>query len=1049
MQKDEISFRSLQVKNPPSNDDNQKIQNGIEQEKEVNFFGNKKLSSNSNISSNINNINDNSLINTPNKGESKKSKVKINIKEYFNKNKQLKKEDFDSFLSFIGLRDIWSDEEEQNILWESMLSKAKNKECIDYDAALDGINELFEEDDDDDGGEIVVDKNNCFDKISNYYLDVNTNENCIDEYLNSIKDNIQLLFAIKFINEIYLKNNTNSNNNTNRNTQYSVNSISTLKINSSMTNGINGDLDKSDIDEEVNMETLKVEKKICININDIFNEIKTKYRFIIINSEELNNYFNNLNKNNTNENRKSISSNNLILKNEKKQEYALDKEMINYVSAMIELKLETKIRNDENKEENDELIDNGKNNEDKNMNILDKLDLLDKMTSDSYEAIINNNTNKDLINYIKMFNENYIMNKKKILYDKINKIMIENKNNNEAKQGMQKSKFVVVPDDENNYLKQQIDNLKERNEFLQKENGELKEKLSKNELLKYNNSIKINKLNLPNNIMNTNTNYLTQRNINHNRYKTEGENNLLNNIINQNLLKNSQNYGITNESDSNINITNSINLTNNNNNNNSTNNNSNSINIANSIINNTNNNINNTNINNTNSSNNNISKNALQFSKTGTSSFLDLNYEEMTNLDIFSVVGNNTMNDKFLLETTELGGNNDTGTPTLTPRSYIMENKDSDNLSDDPKKLSINEDSNTPISRRISAINCESINYDKNVNVENTKKFNFDKIDENMIISKKTLNIEDFNRNKFTFANDNLNANNMNYILERKKNCDFKYLSFNKKVVKLLIYNNEKIKANELFSDQINYILNGNKKKKGILLITSQCFYILDDTPDMNCVIRISHKLLSSISITIHNFNHLLISFSDGCFIIIEIYRRIFLLNYLKDIYSLNNYRKIKVNYCDSFDIKLNNNHSYTYEVQNNNEIILTPNFECVQKMGYLQKHKENIFSAYFTEKLVVLCSLGLIVFSKSDITVPKLIIPLIGASIKPMTLTLNEKMHCLRIKAINNEVFIFGSYKPKETNDWIQEIKNYQKLYELKMNEVMSNFIIISKNNN
>ena len=1026
MMKDEISFRSLQVKNPPSNgnSENQKIQNGIEQEKEVNFFANKNLSSNSNISSNINNINDNSLINTQNKGESKKSKVTINIKEYFNKNKQLKKEDFDSFLSFIGLREIWSDEEEQNILWESILSKAKNKDCIDYDAALDGINEIFEEDDDDDDGkEVVVDKNTCYEKISNYYLDENTNENCIDEYLNNIKDNMKLLFAIKFINEIYLKNAINNNNSTNRNTQYSVNSINTLKINSSMTNGINGDLDKSDIDEEVNMENFKVEKKICINISDIFNEIKSKYSFIIINSEELNNYFNNLNKNNTNELRRSMSSNNIVLKNEKKQEYILDKEMINYVSAMIELKLETKIRNDEIKEEND----NGKDdedNKDKN-NILDELNLIDKMISDSYEAIINNNKNKDLIIFIKMFNENYIMNKKKILYDKINKIIIENKINGEVKQ---KSKFLVVPDDENNYLKQQIDNLKERNDFLQKENGELKEKLSKNELLKFNNSIKLNKLNLPNNILNISNNYLSQRNINHSRYKTEGENNLLNNIINQNLLKNSQN-NITNESDLN-NVTNSII------------NNTNTINNSNSI--------NNTySINNTNTNGSNNGKNALQFSKTGTSSFLDLNYEEMTNLDIFSVVGNNTMNDKFLLETTELGGNNDTGTPTLTPRSYIMENKDSDILSDDQKKLSLNEDSNTPISRRISAINCESINYEKNINVENSKKFNFDKIDENMIMSKKTLNIEDINRNKFTFANENLNVNNINYSLERKKNCDFKYLSFNKKVIKLLMYNNDKIKTNELFSDQINYILNGNKKKNGILLITSQCFYILDDSPDLNCEIRISHKLLNSISITIHNFNHLLISFTDGCFIIIEIYRRIFLLNFLKEIYSLNNYRKIKVNYCDSFNIKLNNNHSYTYEILNNNEIILTPNFECAQKMGYLQKHKENIFSAYFTEKLVVLCSLGLIVFSKSNITVPKLIIPLIGASIKPMTLTLSEKLHCFRIKAINNEVFIFGSNKPKETNDWIQEIKNYQKLYESKMNEVMLNFIIISKNNN
>ena len=1061
--RDEISFRSLQVKNSINNDGTEENQdeklnlivNGKFQEMDEDFLKEKKDSSISNLSSNIN-IN-NIPSNNQNKNDSKKNKVKENIKEYFKKNKQLNKKDFDSFLSFIGLRDIWSDEEEQMILWESIISKAKNKDNIDYDAVLDGINELFE--DDDDEVEEIVDKKSIFlEKMDNSYLDVSTNENCIDEYLNSIKDNIELLFGIKFINEIFLKNCLN-NNNINRNTHYSINTINTLKVNSSMmANGINVDLDKSDIEgdnEEIKMDSNKSEKKTIINTNDIFNEINTKYRFIMISKEELNNYFNNLNKNNTNNMRRSISSNNLILKNEKKQEYSLDKELINYVSAMIELKLESKIKsdnnenndiineNDSNKNIDNEDIKEKENNEIKNENILEQFFKLDIIISDCYEAIINNNSNKDLMNLIKIFNENYVRAKKKILYDNIKNIILNNKknleiindmkekleskNNINESQNINKSKFLVEPNDENNYLKQQIENLKERNEYLQKENSELKENISKNfnEISLKNNKIKISKLNLSNNALSNNINFLTQRNIKHNRYKTVGDDNLLNNIINQNNLKNSNTltgHNLTNESDSNINNSNNIN------------------NYSNNI--------------------NNISniKSVLQYNKTGTNSFLDFNIDEITNsrLDIFSEE-NNTMNDKFLFETTQLGNETNIdkpGTPTLTPRSNILDNKDTENSFDDQKKFSLNDDTNIHIRNRsrISDINYDHKNYNKNLNIENNKRHSYDKTNEKNMIIKKSLNLNNFNKNKFSFGggfiNTVLNENNFNFKYERKNNCDFKYLCFNKKVSKLLMYNNEKLKSNEIFSEQIFYILNGNKKKKGLLLITSQCFYILDDSPDINCVLRISHKLLSSISIPKENFNHLLISFNEGCFIIIEIYRRIYLLNYLKDLYLYNKYKKINVYYCDSFNIKLANNHSFIYEFKNNKDIIFTPNFENAQKVGFLQIYKENFFSAYFTEKLIVLCSIGLIVFSKSDVSLPKLIIPLIGTSIKIMNSNTNEKLHCFRIKTINNETFIFGSNKVKEVNDWVIELKYYQKVYESKMNEVMANFVVHLNNN-
>ena len=451
--RDEISFRSLVVKsNNEAAEENQNIKNTNNQnektssENDLNFFLDKQKSSASNLSSTINN--NNSILNTQNKNDSKLNIVKMKIKEYFDKNKQLNKKDFNSFISFIGLSDIWSTEE-QMFLWETIITKAKKEDNIEYEEALSCICEFFEYEEEDD--EIIDKKSACFEKNSNSYLDVSQNENCIDEYLNSI-NNIKLLFGIKFINEIFLKNNLGYSN-----AHYSINTINTMNVNNSIANGINDDLDKSE--GEVDNEVIQIDnKKTIIILSEIMNEIKNKYRFILVDYEELNTYLNNLNKNA----RKSEGMNNIIIKNEKKQEISLDKELINYVGAMIELKLEKKIKNEKNiesednnitnsnneilnivKEENnkisnDKLDNSDKKGSNKSINdkekkeisvdkILEELNKLDEMISDSYEAIANFNKNKDLINLIKLFNENYIMNTKKILYDKINTLILENK----------------------------------------------------------------------------------------------------------------------------------------------------------------------------------------------------------------------------------------------------------------------------------------------------------------------------------------------------------------------------------------------------------------------------------------------------------------------------------------------------------------------------------------------------------------------------------------------------------------------------------------------
>ena len=1068
--RDEISFRSLVVKSNNENlEENQNIKNINEKnsQNDLTFFMNKQKSSTSNLSSNINN--NNSLLNIQNKNDSKMNRVKAKIKEYFEKNKQLNKKDFNSFISFIGLSDIWSSEE-QMFLWESIITKAKKEDNIDYEQTLSCICEFFEYEDDEDE-EIIDKKSACFEKINNSYLDISQNENYIDEYLNSIKDNIKVLFAIKFINEIFLKNNAS-----NVIHHYSINTINTMNVNNS-----NDDLDKSDGEgdnEVIQIDNNRYDKNIIININEIMNEINNKYRFILIDKEEINNYFNYLKKNV----RKSESINNIVIKNEKKQEICLDKELINYVGAMIKLKLENKIKKDsgnieEENEENSEIIkeENNKINEkekdinnEKNGNeigydkILEELNKLDIMISDSYEAISNFNKNKDLINLISSFNENYIMNNKKVFYDRINQLILDNKkylekknkkedsekkiNNNENNQNLSRSKILIVPDDENDYLRQQNENLKERNEYLQKENAELRENISKsiNDISSNNNKIIINKINLPNNIQNNqNINLYSNRKQNHFRNKTAGDENiLLNNIINQNNLKNNLNNNMINNLNNNSNINNSLNNTNTNNTNNqnntiNTNFGNNSILITESDQNISNSNINNT-INNTN-------KNILQFNKTNTNSFYDYNLEEIANShsEMFSIIGNNTsINDKFLFETTVLGNNQNEqnqGTPTLTPRSNIFDVKDENNSS----YINI-----LTSNSRSSDLNSDSINFGKNMNSENKKNSHY----KNRKNEKMGVNVNNFNKNKFTFAGENnmnkeINLDLINKI-DKKNFYDFKYLFQNRRAMKLLIYNNEKVKASELFSDQIYYILNGNKKKKGILLITSQCFYILDESEDMNCEIRISHNLLSSISIPNENFNHLLISFSDNSYIIIETYRRIHLLNYLKEIYLCIRKKKIDAYFCESFNIKLRNNHSFLYDFKNNKDIILTPNFENAQKIGFLEKYKESFFSAYFSEKLVVLCSIGLVVFSKSNINIPKLIIPIIGSTIKPMASNSNEKLFCFRISTIKNENYIFGSHKNKEINDWIKELKNYQRIYDQKMNEIMANFNVRTKKN-
>jgi len=171
----------------------------------------------------------------------------------------------------------------------------------------------------------------------------------------------------------------------------------------------------------------------------------------------------------------------------------------------------------------------------------------------------------------------------------------------------------------------------------------------------------------------------------------------------------------------------------------------------------------------------------------------------------------------MLLETAQLGNEDNQGINNLTSRSNYLENKNKNNNSSFNIDQ-LNEMIDDGNFGKIIKVENNKINNDKNWNKNNNIKK----------LSKKTSNDDNLNNNKISFSPKNNEEHNngiLNNKFEKKKHYDFIYISLNSKVSKLLLHNNEKIKSNEIFSDNVYYIINGSKKKKGILLITSQCFY--------------------------------------------------------------------------------------------------------------------------------------------------------------------------------------------------------------------------------
>ena len=905
------------------------------------------------------------------KNESKENRTKSKIKEYFKNNNFLIKKNFNNFLIFIGLGQIWSTESEQKLFWDKIVSYTANKnnvDSVDYEAVLCGISDFFEEEEDEINEE--NDKSNDNDSSLDYDLqslhlkskfegDENirnsNNENCIDEFLNNLKDKQGIIYGIRFINELYFN-------------KY--------------------------------LEIDKLDTPFKINKNIIINEIQMKYKFINIPHDILRNYFN------------CIKSDDI----NKKDAFFIDKSVIKYINVIL---------NDKNEENNykysiKSFYSNNSMTFDNNDNIssnIEQLSLIDSYVTDCIGAMINFSDNKNFLELAKKYIKNYINNIKNSIYDEIKmkekkyeeKILIMNNDNNN-------NENIVI---ENNKLKKQIELLMKENLSLAKE---LEDLYSQRDKLENENDQK----------------QITRKSLTPRYNYIDGQNNLSNkkNKIFIPPLKLKEPYSdrkdiISTEQTNEFGRIDTIKSDN-----------SNSISSK--------------------------SKSKLHILKgSGTSSYNDICIDELTNSQFNFSSNLNNITDQFLLDTTRLC--NEEGEDREEEKSNKIKRNEKDRYSriNSQKKIIKKKDNilynylNSDISRikdendEFDDYNDEDINFGLNFNNKYATRFSDNNIRySDAHINKKTnknynkaLSINGSNSNNYIILKKKVKTTNEDifygYVNKTVKEFyDFKYLNHIHKIEKLLSHYNEELISNEFFSDEINAYFLNSKKKRFILLLTYNAFYFLKSDDSLESALRKSNDSLESIIASTKNFNLLLLSFNGGTDIIIETYQRIELLKFFQKIIDKGKFsQNLNISSSNHFFFHKRNGTLENVPTIRNKTFLITPNFENAQKIGILLKYKESFFSAAFHEKLVVLSSVGLMYFDENNKT-PKAIIPIIGTTIKFIVVQVNKVIFCLKMKTINDEVYIFGSLKKKEIFDWMKKLADFKKVYHMKMKDINPKFV-------
>ena len=408
-------------------------------------------------------------------------------------------------------------------------------------------------------------------------------------------------------------------------------------------------------------------------------------------------------------------------------------------------------------------------------------------------------------------------------------------------------------------------------------------------------------------------------------------------------------------------------------------------------------------------------------------------------------------------------------------------NNNNDNMIQNNKDLNLASDNNIEIkgNNQKNKINNLEINSGNNINIEKDEKQNNLEINNN-----NQFNIEDKNiakSNSFEMVNDFINiekdpknkknsfsiSSNNSSIINNSKNSNLskslqlKPVSNNTiethgmqitKAQKAEIENNNydyyslfhedyvlnklkelKDNANEknIYSDQIYLLIGGRKLEKRLILLTPSHLYIIEPK-EPQFVLIMDKAEINKIAISNQNLNILIFIRNKGENVILLTLRRMDLLYFLKEHYH-HSKKPIRFIYEDSFKILVKGKESI---LSVKDKIFTTlSNFDGAIKIGYLQKMSPLFFKT-FSERLVVLTSIGLIVFNDPT-KPPERLYPIIGSKISKALGTKYKRPNCFEILTPSGETKVFSAYKERELNSWIEEFNKVKKDFTNKMKKL------------
>ena len=347
------------------------------------------------------------------------------------------------------------------------------------------------------------------------------------------------------------------------------------------------------------------------------------------------------------------------------------------------------------------------------------------------------------------------------------------------------------------------------------------------------------------------------------------------------------------------------------------------------------------------------------------------------------------------------------------------------------------------------------ISNSNNINVENKEDKNIIiKNNQNIPSNKNSIEISSqgstpmplsnkSNNNKIIFehtSNNNIQINERNSqkIKNEKErqqieNNNYDYYSlFHESSVKLkLREKNDNANERNIYSDQIYLLTEKKKLEKRLILLTPSYIYIIEPK-EMRFEIIFEKTELEKLAISNLNLSILILVRYKADNIILLTLRRMDLLKFIKEQY-IQSKKPIRITYEDTFKIRIKGK---IQELSVKDKIFSTlSNLDGAIKIGYLQKMNQLIFKT-FSEKLVALTSIGLIVFNDPH-KPPERLYPIIGSKITKAIATKYKRQNCFEILTPSGETKVFSAYKERDLNSWIEEFEKVKKDFRDKMRKL------------